>query len=282
MSHSRSPFNPARVTKARSRANLNLPTNKQEEVRVQKSTHAIALVLVTLTIALLLVPKPESARGQSLAAISEPVFVELFTSQGCSSCPPADRLAARMAKERSLVIVSRPVDYWDRLGWKDTLASPKNTALQRTYAKRGLSGYNGVYTPQTVVNGRFGEVGSDESALRRQVRSAAQLSKAAIRVKRANGKTGVGLGGKTSRQAELVIVGVAKKRSVQIGRGENGGRKITYTNVLIGERRVATWNGGKGSHEISPAQMQMGGADRYAAVLRVPNGGEVLAAQWLN
>lgn len=248
---------------------------------MQKSTYVIVVVLVTLTLALLVLPKPEPAHSQPLPANGEPVLIELFTSQGCSSCPPADRLAARMANESRLVIITRPVDYWDRLGWKDTLASPQNTALQRAYAKRGLSGYNGVYTPQTVVNGRFGEVGSDESALRRQVRGAAITSNAVIRIHRANGKLGVGLGGATTKRAELMLVAVAKRRSVQIGRGENGGRTIAYTNVVLSERRIATWNGGKASHLIASGQMKVQDADRYALVLRVPGGGEVLAARWL-
>ncbi|MEL6486536.1 MAG: DUF1223 domain-containing protein, partial [Pseudomonadota bacterium] len=106
------------------------------------------------------------SQDQAPSASFAPVLVELFTSQGCSSCPPADRLADRLDSEDGLVIISRPVDYWDRLGWTDTLASPQNTALQRAYARRGLGGYNGVYTPQSVVAGAFGEVGSDERALR--------------------------------------------------------------------------------------------------------------------
>ena len=107
------------------------------------------------------------AQAQDPSPSAEPVLVELFTSQGCSSCPPADRLAARLAPEPGVVVISRPVTYWDRLGWKDTLARPENTDLQRAYARRTLAGRNGVYTPQTVVDGEFGAVGSQESRLRR-------------------------------------------------------------------------------------------------------------------
>src|SRR3546814_5758521 len=98
-------------------------------------------------------------------ALAQPVLVELFTSQGCSSCPPADRLLARLDGEDGVVAVSRPVTYGDRLGWKDTLARSGNDRLQRDYAARGIPG-SGVYTPEEVVQGAAAEVGSEENALR--------------------------------------------------------------------------------------------------------------------
>ena len=82
---------------------------------------------------------------------ARPVVLELFTSQGCSSCPPADRLAGILARDPSLLVITRPVTYWDRLGWKDTLARAENTDLQRAYSRRISTG-QGVYTPQIVVN----------------------------------------------------------------------------------------------------------------------------------
>ncbi len=228
-----------------------------------------------------------SAVGSGVAAASaEPVLIELFTSHGCSSCPPADRLAQRMAQEDSLIVISRPVDYWDRLGWKDTLARPENTALQRAYARRGLGGYNGVYTPQSVVAGALGEVGSDERALRGLVssaRAAGDASDARLRIRRASDKGyAIGIAGKTSSLAELTLIGVATRREVAIGRGENRGRTVHYTNVLVDEVRLDTWNGGQSSVELYNDRLRMAGADRYAIVLREPNGGPVLAARWLD
>ncbi|MEM9311001.1 MAG: DUF1223 domain-containing protein, partial [Pseudomonadota bacterium] len=163
------------------------------------------LLVLTLTagVAMATIGQPPATAAQSATppVPSGPVLVELFTSQGCSSCPPADRLAERLAREEGLVIVSRPVDYWDRLGWKDTLASPDNTALQRAYARRGLNGYNGVYTPQMVVAGAFGEVGSNERALRSQIRAAKSLaSRVAISVKPVVGRGfAVGVAGQPVR-----------------------------------------------------------------------------------
>ena len=89
--------------------------------------------------------------------------VELFTSQGCSSCPAADRLLGELAKDTSLVAISVPIDYWDYLGWKDTLADPRHTARQKAYAHARGDGQ--VYTPQVVVNGSLHVLGSDKSAI---------------------------------------------------------------------------------------------------------------------
>lgn len=228
-------------------------------------------------------PDTTNAQNLPLPQSGEPVLVELFTSQGCSSCPPADRLAAELADNPRLVIISRPVDYWDRLGWRDTLATPENTALQRAYARRGLTGYNGVYTPQNVVNGRRGDVGSNRGALIMQVRAETGKHRAAIRINRVDGQGfAIGLAGETPRRAELVLAGVASSPSVAIGRGENRGREITYTNVLRGERRIASWSGGSASHAVRPSDLTIAGADRYALILRLPAGGEVLAARWLD
>ncbi|WP_206742045.1 DUF1223 domain-containing protein [Erythrobacter longus] len=226
---------------------------------------------------------PESGGAQSYVAPSEPVLIELFTSQGCSSCPPADRLAKRLDQEEGIVVISRPVTYWDYLGWKDSLASEANTDLQRAYAQRGLSGYNGVYTPQLVVAGQLGEVGSREDAIRSKIARAGAKVDAAIRVRGSDARGfGIGLAGKTRRQAELVLVGVDAGAEVAIGRGENRGRSIAYTNVLKGERRLAVWEGGEASHALAKGALNIDGADRYALVLREVNAGPVLAARWLN
>lgn len=225
---------------------------------------------------------PERGGAQTYEAPAEPVLIELFTSQGCSSCPPADRLAQRLDAEEGLVVISRPVTYWDYLGWKDNLALEANTELQRDYARRGLAGYNGVYTPQSVVAGAHGEVGSRESAVRQMVSRAAANVDAAIRVRgNANEGFGIGLAGDTNAPAELVLMGVDARAEVDIGRGENRGRLISYTNVLKEERRLASWQGGSASHVIEASALNMKGADRYAIVLRETGAGRVLAASWL-
>jgi hypothetical protein len=220
--------------------------------------------------------------GKRAAAGGEPVLLELFTSQGCSSCPPADRLATSLAERPDLVVIARPVTYWDRLGWKDTLAKEGNTRLQHAYARKGLAGANGVYTPQLVVNGTYGTVGSRKADIIAGIRQHGATGEAAIRVRDLGAKGyGIGLGGTGRGTAELVLVAVTRKVDVGIMRGENGGTKVTYTNVLRAERKLADWNGGEASHVIAPDTLNVKGADRYALVLRAPGGGKVLAARWL-
>lgn len=239
------------------------------------ATLACALALAGIALAPTAQSAPASAAG-------EPVLLELFTSQGCSSCPPADRLAAQLADMPGLVVISRPVTYWDGLGWKDTLAREENTALQRAYAAAGLAGQNGVYTPQLVIDGRFGAVGSREEAVRAGIARHGGKGGAAIRVRDLGAKGfAIGIDGTTARPAELVLVAVRRRAMVAIGRGENGGRAVEYVNVLVGERRIAGWAGGRAGLVIAPAQSRVAGADAHALVLREPDGGKVLAARWL-
>ncbi len=103
----------------------------------------------------------------ALASAEPRALLELFTSQGCSSCPPADKLLGDFANDPSLVALSVPIDYWDYLGWKDTLASPADTARQRAYAH--MRGDRQVYTPQIVVNGGVHVLGSDRAAVERVI-----------------------------------------------------------------------------------------------------------------
>src|SRR5690348_5503498 len=105
-----------------------------------------------------------SAVLTSFAVQAEPRgVVELFTSQGCSSCPPADKLAGELSRDPSLVVMSLPIDYWDYLGWKDTLALPGHSNRQRAYSR--ARGDREVYTPQAVVNGIVHALGSDRQAI---------------------------------------------------------------------------------------------------------------------
>ena len=250
-----------------------------------KTYAAIVAGVLALSIALVSLTKPGVALGQDpgLRSNAEPVLLELFTSQGCSSCPPADRLAAKLVPNPDLVIVSRPVTYWDRLGWKDTLALEANTDLQRRYAWRGLNGRNGVYTPQIVVDGTFGVVGSQEQQLRNLIHQSSHRQSAAIRVKQlGDGGYRIGLGGESDAPAELVVLALTSHAKVDIGRGENSGHRLGYTNVLRSENRVARWNGGQQSYVVNADQFTVAGADRYAIIVREEGAGRVLAAQYLD
>ncbi len=183
--------------------------------------------------------------GISSAALGEPrAVVELFTSQGCSSCPPADRLMGQFAQDSTLVALSFPVDYWDYLGWKDTLALHGNSTRQRDYAT--ARGDRQVYTPQAVVNGIMHALGSDKAAIENaiaQTHRQAQLNlpvtvavageKVTVRVAAAANATG---------SAKVWLFPVSSRAEVSIGRGENRGRRLAYYNVVRRWIPLGTWD----------------------------------------
>ena len=204
---------------------------------------------------------------------ASPVVVELFTSQGCSSCPPADAYLEELAKRSNVIALTRPVTYWDRLGWKDTLAREENTQLQRAYAARKFD-RQGVYTPQMVVQGGYGAVGSDRKRVQSLIANArpmASLRYAAGRVS----LTGAGVEG-----AEVRLLAVKSQRIVRIGRGENGGRVIRYSNIVISEKPLGRWKASSGL-ALPAAQLSVAGADRYALVAVRGPAGAIVAATWL-
>jgi hypothetical protein len=170
--------------------------------------------------------------------------IELFTSQGCSSCPPADRLLSAMASDPSLVTLSFPIDYWDYIGWKDTLASPAFTARQEGYAAK--LGDGRVYTPQAIVDGLYDAVGSDKGAIDRAVKIG-QGSRSALSVpvqlRESGGVLQIDLGAGGDTPAGVYVLRVAKASTVAIGRGENAGRSVTYTDVVRSMHKVGEWNG---------------------------------------
>lgn len=211
-----------------------------------------------------------------------PVVVELFTSQGCSSCPPADMLASRLAKDDSLLVISRPVTYWDRLGWKDTLAREENTRLQRTYAAKGKAG-SGVYTPQMVVNGGGGAVGSREGDVRSLVRLAKNSAGPVIVTNRDdNGDVTVTIRGQSRYMAGVSLLALSSSETVQVGRGENGGRKLHYTNVVKSERSLGSWDGTSMEVKLSNADLNVTGADKYAIIVQRPGAGAIVGAKLLD
>ncbi|MCW3847741.1 DUF1223 domain-containing protein [Sphingomonas sp. LB-2] len=208
------------------------------------------------------------------AGPAHPVAVELFTSQGCSSCPPADALMEKLAAGPDVVAITRPVTYWDELGWKDTLARPANTELQHAYAARKIPGA-GVYTPQTVVQGRTGFVGSSEGKIRGEIVRQSHAAEPGLAISGG----AVRLSG--SGRGQLWVAAVRKTVTVRIGSGENGGRKIRYANVLVGETRIGEWKGGSAEIAVPTAAMRVAGADRYVLLLRDGPAGPILAARYL-
>jgi hypothetical protein len=184
--------------------------------------------------------------ARSDAAERPRAVIELFTSQGCSSCPPADALLSELAQDSRLVALTLPVDYWDYLGWKDTLASPAFTERQRAYADARRD--RKVYTPQVVVNGLAHAVGSDRSAIELAIVRAStgsrSLTTEAGLERAGDGVTvSVAPGQAPSEGADVLLAWVDPINWVRIQRGENTGREIAYHNVVRRLSSVGRWTG---------------------------------------
>ncbi len=163
------------------------------------------------------------------AAAGPPKVLELFTSQGCSSCPPADRLFAKLADDPQFIVLSLPVDYWDRLGWKDTFA--KHAFTERQYAYARGRGDGQVYTPQAVVNGSEHANGANRRAIDASAETTSDLS-VPVSAERSGDDIVVSVGGGAPQDATIVVLPYLASRDVAVGRGENAREKLTYTNIV--------------------------------------------------
>ena len=196
--------------------------------------------------------------------------VELFTSQGCSSCPPADQLAERLVEEEDGVLtVLMPVDYWDYLGWKDTLASPVHSQRQRAYAAR--RGDRSVYTPQMVINGEEHVVGSREADVRGALsRTSAFTSKVDLSISDMAVKATVsGVLPAGAKMATVYFLRIEEEATVDIGRGENAGEKITYVNVVRNLQPIGMWTGGAETFRMPKSKLMLAGDARCAIFVQV-------------
>lgn len=177
--------------------------------------------------------------SQSRPALgSSPIVVELFQSQGCSSCPPANAALNAIADRNDVIALSYAVTYWDRLGWKDTFADPAYT--KRQYAYAGSLGNSGVYTPQVVLNGRRAIVGNGPGELAQAVAATHALANGpAISAKDGMVTIGAGKG-----HGEVLLVRYdPRTHQVAIRAGENGGRKLPHRNIVRQLIRLGDWDG---------------------------------------
>jgi hypothetical protein len=175
------------------------------------------------------------------AAEAPPVVVELFTSQGCSSCPPADALLTEFARTRADVLpLAFHVTYWDYLGWKDPFGLTAATDRQKAYGR--ALGQDGVYTPEMVVDGTTGVVGSDRAA------AGAAIARAAVKtVVLAVRRDGTGLvvsAGAGAGSGQILLVGYDPSHQTPVGRGENDGRTLLESNVVRSVVPIGAWSGG--------------------------------------
>jgi len=208
--------------------------------------------------------------------------VELFTSQGCNSCPRADMLFAEMAQREDIVALSYHVTYWDYLGWRDTLGSKVNTDRQYSYMR--ALGAGSVYTPQVVVNGQIHVNGANRAAIDESLQ---ETPGAALPVGITVSKSGDSIvieaeasPEPTSDKAHLVLVYYDPPREIDIARGENNGRKMTYWNAVTEMQTAGMWTGKKQRYELPASEISRKGgcAVLLQAVAKDGGPGPILGA----
>jgi hypothetical protein len=209
-------------------------------------------------------------------ALAEPrAVVELFTSQGCSSCPAADKIIGELARDPSIVALSMPIDYWDYLGWKDTLADARFSARQKAYSR--MRGDREVYTPQVVVNGAVHVIGSDRAGIEGAIDDTKRVEgvmsvpvSMTLAGKQINVSVAASSRGPAAMHGEIWIGSISKAIPIAIGRGENRGREVTYYNVVRNLLKVGDWNGSSGSWTVPLENISREGID--AAVVYIQDG----------
>lgn len=208
-----------------------------------------------------------------------PVVVELFTSQGCSSCPPADALLGELAQRREVVALAFHVDYWDHIGWKDPFGDPLHTARQRAYASRLR--LRTIYTPQMVVDGVIQLVGSRRGEVEATIDRRLGLGRAervSIPIefgRRSDGPVSIVVpAAAADGPADLLLAAIDREHRTEIRRGENAGRTLADFNVVRSIARVGQWNGAELAVTVRPDTWHRG-ADDLVILLQAENHGPV-------
>ena len=212
-----------------------------------------------------------------------PVVVELFTSQGCSSCPPADAFMEDLRQQANVLGLTLNVDYWDYLGWRDTLGSPEYSQRQRTYAS--MRGDGKVYTPQMVINGRRHVVGSRRSDVLNAINE--EMARATgqavpVSIARSGSDVVVDIAAATANseahEATVWMVMVKDAMPIQIARGENSGREITYFNVARKFMPAGAWHGKALRLEYPEKELMAAGVSGCCVLLQVDGNGPIIGA----
>jgi hypothetical protein len=235
-------------------------------------TLLFALVLLALPFA-----SPATA-DDARADDARPVVVELFTSQGCSSCPPADRLLGKLKDRPGVIALSLHVDYWDYIGWQDPYGKARHTDRQQAYKRR--LGLDYVYTPQIVVDGRLQAVGSQRQAvLDRIERARAQAP--AIRPRLEAGRAVVPAA-PVARTARVWLVTFDGRHATQVADGENAGDRLVNHNVVRGWRDLGAYTGARLEIPLDLADARAAGRSGCALLVQAEESGEILGAAMLS
>lgn len=210
--------------------------------------------------------------GAAFADEMKPLtVVELFTSQGCSSCPPANANLIELSKRPGILALSFGVTYWDRLGWKDVFAKPEYTVRQETY--EAPLGRDGPFTPQMVVNGRADVVGNRIAEVDQLIAAQGKVNALSLDLK--GRSLTIGEGSPPDGHADIWLVTYDERTvNVPVKRGENTGRTLPHKNVVHGLTKLGSWNGKTQTVDVPAA----GPGLRTAILVQTPNGGPILAA----
>lgn len=234
-------------------------------IRTLRTACLTAAALVSLS-----APAPATADGNL-------VVVELFTSQGCSSCPPADKLIAELAEVDGVLPLSLHVDYWDYIGWKDSFANPAFTDRQRGYAR--AAGQRSIYTPQMIVGGRDHVVGYKPMQLADTIergRSLKDAAPAVLSVVRNGAMLEISVHAKGDLPKKMVVqlVRFDPMERVEIRRGENAGRVVDYANIVTEWTALSEWDG----RAPMTIEVEAAGEAEAAVLLQAAGHGPILAA----
>jgi len=219
-----------------------------------------------------------AAPAQAAPDERPPVVIELFTSQGCSSCPPADEFLTELAMRPDVIALSLHVDYWDYIGWKDPYGSPMMTERQRRYA--GALGLRYVFTPQMIVDGRQSLVGSDRVAVESAI-VAARVREKTVRVsfRSAGGGMVVIAAGPAPKAGATVWQAIYDSdHETEVKRGENSGRNIRNVNVVRSVERLGTWTGEELEIPLSLANAAARGRYGCAVIVQEGRSGPIIGA----
>ncbi|MBL4758035.1 MAG: DUF1223 domain-containing protein [Rhizobiales bacterium] len=220
-------------------------------------------------------------------ARSATTIIELFTSQGCSSCLPADELLADYARRPDVLAISMPVDYWDYLGWKDTLANPANSQRQRDYAS--IRGDRMIYTPQVIINGVAAAPGNDQLVIDEKISATkAHLEAHNVTVDMESIGDNIIINvasaaeGGNHQSGTVWLLLFEERIEVPVTRGENAGQSITYTNVVREMTPVGTWNGDQMVLTLPKADIMSRGHEGCAVLLQSGPAGPIIGAAILD
>lgn len=224
-----------------------------------------------IALASFLINAPFSASAE----VTSPKVYELFTSQGCSSCPPADKIASNYADDPNVLVLSYHVDYWNYIGWKDPYSSERSTQRQRDYA----SAWNTrrIYTPQTIIQGQHDIVGSNGSKIKKQLAEENANGWVKVALTRKGNQLNYSLPASTVSNASIWLVTYDTQTGNSVPRGENRGRNLSHRNSVTHISNLSPWDG----KALTNAIALPNDSDGVALLVQTSGHGKILGAGWL-